>query len=265
MENVLLDQTYVASINMLKQILLNWTITHKIPSDHGFDHYCKVYDHSVGAILENEKKLSPHQQYLILVASLLHDVDDHKIALSTKIMSEVGMNLNDQESVIEIVDLVSCSKNGNGIVEHQHLWKLIPRDSDRLEALGQIGVDRCYDYTKRKGFPLVAKNTPLPTSREELEEVMKRRTLEEYVTNKGNSESMIDHYYDKLLHLDVLRSENPYLVREAKPRMDIMIEFLLSFNRKIKQMRENFVSKNGSELNLSQIDIIYNLDDFNGL
>lgn len=42
---------------------------------------------------------------------------------------------------------------------------------------------------------------------------------------------MIDHYYDKLLHIGHMQSGNKYLIDKAKDGMQIMIDFVLSFGK----------------------------------
>ena len=54
-----------------------------------------------------------------------------------------------------MVSLVSSSKNGDRIPEDaiNNEWLLYPRYADRLEAIGIIGIERCYQYA------LTSKNT----------------------------------------------------------------------------------------------------------
>jgi hypothetical protein len=56
------------------------------------------------------------------------------------------------EDAVKMIDLVASSKNGNSIPEEalvrpELLWV---RYCDRLEALGTIGVVRCYQYNCEK-------------------------------------------------------------------------------------------------------------------
>ena len=71
-------------------------------------------------------------------------------------------------------------------------------------------------------------STPRATTREELEKIA---TPERFKNYTGKSLSMIDHYYDKLLHLSNMHTQNQYLLNEAKKRHDIMVNFCLEFGR----------------------------------
>ncbi len=182
----------------------------------------------------------------IELAALLHDVDDYKYSSSTSvddhnrdtpypnalsILSAVLRECKehqeiDVERIIYMIDLVSCSQNGNDVpmeiqktssnYEH-HL--LIPRWSDRLEAVGRRGVIRCYQYTLEKGRPLWGEGDPRPKSETEVWDHATPDRFKQYLTrgkckheNKtrnttvssgvtSNEDTMIAHYYDKLLHI----------------------------------------------------------------
>ena len=131
--------------------------------------------------------------------------------------------------IIEMIDLVSCSKNGDS--EPPEPWMAIPRDCDRLEAIGQIGIDRCREFTIHKKAPFHTETTPRAQT---IEDVWKAATPERFdAYMKGvNSISMIDHYYDKLLHIgrpEKLRSQNPYILRQAAKRNDVMASFVVDY------------------------------------
>ena len=91
------------------------------------------------------------------LAALLHDADDRKYFKkdeqnAQKIIEEsledhAAKNLILSES-LEMISYVSASSNGNSIPERaitnpEFLWV---RFSDRLEAIGTIGMVRCYQY-----------------------------------------------------------------------------------------------------------------------
>ncbi|CAK7994550.1 Hypothetical protein POVR1_LOCUS74 [uncultured virus] len=52
------------------------------------------------------------------------------------------------------------------------------------------------------------------------------------------SQSMIDHYYDKLLHIGqprALKSQNSYILLEAEKRNHQMIEYVLTYWKKFDE------------------------------
>ena len=95
------------------------------------------------------------------MAALLHDVCDHKYSNSIKredldsfIYQCVGEDKG--RDVIFIIDNVSFSKEEKirkglaqpiPIPDQLKLYLDIVRDADRLEAIGEIGIERCIAYS----------------------------------------------------------------------------------------------------------------------
>jgi len=118
------------------------------------------------------------------------------------VMQEIGAGDQVVSDALEMIGHVSTSANGNSVPEvalsnPEFLW---PRFCDRLEAIGPIGAVRCYQYNTEIGAPLAVDSTPKPQSERELWEdhVVDERFIN-YQQSGGKSESMMDHYYDKLL------------------------------------------------------------------
>ncbi|TNV75622.1 hypothetical protein FGO68_gene13461 [Halteria grandinella] len=98
---------------------------------------------------------------LLCCAALLHDVCDHKYPQSIKrgdldafIYETVGKEKGGD--VIFIIDNVSWSKEDKArrgeavpVPVPPHLKEYLDavRDADRLEAIGQVGIDRCIAYS----------------------------------------------------------------------------------------------------------------------
>ena len=127
------------------------------------------------------------------------------------------------DQVCEMISYVSASGNGNSVpsscVEKPYL--LWPRWSDRLEAIGTIGMVRCYQYNTECGAPLSCDTTPRPSSADEVWSLVKPERFDNYQKTKV-SDSMMDHYYDKLLHIAVFDKsvvQNSFLVEEAARRV----------------------------------------------
>lgn len=226
--------------------LKTFTEEHKIPHDHGMEHYLTVFNNTNFVSSETRKRISSKRWLAIQLACLLHELDDRKIeellrslvgegpySLAAWFMKKHAPSLTDE--VIEMIDLVAASKNGNSEVKDRDL--AIARDCDRLESIGQIGVKRCYEYTLRKGKPLVCPETPLPITRAQLDEVLKQRPIENYIKSGGKSDSMIDHYMDKLLHLRVMSSGDEGLQAEADKRMEYMFQFFFRTTRVLRLIK----------------------------
>ena len=130
---------------------------------------------------------------------------------------------------LQMISYVSASSNGNTIPEPAKTkpWLLIPRYADRLEALGKIGVIRCWQFTRYIGAKYYTENTPRPTTKEEIKIYA---TPERFAHYKGKSESLMDHVYDKLLHIG-FNSGNKYLDSQVYERMEVMYDLCLYFGR----------------------------------
>lgn len=238
-------------------------------SGHGSSHCEQVLRNAQMALCEFT--LSENDRLAVQLAALLHDVDDSKLFSTTnytnarRILKNLSVDIflgdfisNDNDNddidndnndnsitsdiiddnlVIEMIDLVSCSKNGNSLIEPR--WKLIPRDADRIEALGVIGIKRCYQYNNARNVPLFVSTTPLLTSVEEIEKALDPTRLEKYIACGGKSDSMIDHYYDKLLHIGTLHSGSIYLQNLAQERRLIMMQFLAALSASFKYLQES--------------------------
>lgn len=148
-------------------------------------------------------------------------------------------------TALSIISVVSTSANGNAVPEGIPPWHLIVRHADRLEALGLVGLQRCYDYTIATGRPLALPITLRATSLDDLKQrVAPAARFAAYCgsgpshvswgSGSGKSLSMVDHVYDKLLHIgdpDCFPSadDNSYLNAEAAVRHGVIVNFALAF------------------------------------
>lgn len=223
MEDIIVATAYTILADFLK--------TSKVDKCHGIDHAWKVYEHACIAIqLEN---LSPSERAAIVLAALLHDADDRKFFPKSvdfqnarSICRDVAPEL--EILVIRMISRVSCSKNGNR--SDPTPWLLIPRWCDRIEALGEMGIWRCYVYSMENQRPMMVPEDRLPTSREHLKELANPERFEIYLKSKGTcSASFIGHFYDKLLHLAV-PTGNRYLDEKLAEGHEVLVQFLLKFN-----------------------------------
>jgi uncharacterized protein len=173
------------------------------------------------------------------------------------ICSAVGITPNSMKNIIDMIEWVGCSENGNSIpptiVESKEFFRLIPRWADRLEAVGAIGVVRCYQYGCETNRPLFSKNSPRATTKEEVFACATPERFSRYLLNGGRSEDMISHYYDKLLHIACPPPEivcNSYLEEKVKKSSEELIEVCLHFGKTgevdveyMKNLEKNIMEK----------------------
>ena len=159
---------------------------------HDLDHSLRVYKNAL-AIASNYPEADMD---LISLASLLHDVDDHKL-FQTENNSNARTFLKNQnvpeemiEEIVKIINSVSFSKNKGKTPET--LEAKIVQDADRLDAMGAIGIARTFAYGGKKG-----------------------RSLDDSV----------QHFHDKLLLLrDTLNTDEARDL--ASKRHEFMVKFL---------------------------------------
>lgn len=225
--------------NALKAVE-EWCIKYNIPEDHGLSHAITVAQNAREALSDFE--LTSDQRMAAILAALFHDIEDRKFVPSENlsgtrnILQQLGLNSEAVELVILMIHLVSCSKNGINVDDSYPKWYYIPRDADRVEALGYVGIQRAYyttvGFIKRGKFQTCFFNSDTVRCRDEkeLEQVATENRLKEYM-KIGYSISLIDHFYDKLLHIRRLSSGSRTLQKLADERHCIMVNFVLDFGK----------------------------------
>lgn len=162
---------------------------------HGADHTMRVY-RNAQLIME---KYPEADGYVVSLAALLHDVDDHKLfktennANARTFLEEAGLSADKIDFICHVINAVSFSKNRGKIPEA--IEGKIVQDADRLDAIGAIGIARTFAYGGKVG-----------------------RSLED----------SIKHFYDKLL---LLKDEmNTDAAKElAHKRQEYMTSFLKEY------------------------------------
>ena len=167
---------------------------------HDLEHSLRVY-HTAMKIAAN---YSGCDMTVVALGALLHDVDDHKLfntennANARKFMECNNVTRAKADEICEVINSVSFSKNKDR--DPATLEGKIVRDSDRLDAMGAVGIARTFAYGGKNG-----------------------RSLDD----------SIQHFYDKLLLLkDLLYTE------EAKRMGEERYQFLTGFLEEYKKETE---------------------------
>ena len=142
---------------------------------HDTAHSLRVYKNAL-KIASNEPGCD---LTVVSLASILHDVDDHKIFENENnenaraFLADKGVSSEQIEEICTVINSVSFSRNRGR--KPQSIEGMIVQDADRLDAMGAIGIARTFAYGGEHG-----------------------RSIEE----------SIQHFYDKLLLLkDELNTE----------------------------------------------------------
>lgn len=226
-------------IEWAKLFLKNTLEIAEIDEGHGIDHAMAVLKHAENALLDEKfRNLERDQILAVRLAALLHDADDRKF---------FGKNSNNVANILDsiygatrdngkgikylvyhMISLVSCSKNRNS--KFKDTFMLIPRWADRLEATGDIGIKRAIIYNDFYGREIITPKTPIARDEKQLWDIA---TVDRFEKYKGVSESLLDHMYDKVLHISV-ETGIPYFDEQFKIKEKEVVDFCLEFATKDK-------------------------------
>lgn len=210
---------------------------------HNKQHGICVMSHASNALQFYD--ISEHEKKLVLIAALLHDADDHKLfsqdpdlCINTRcIMTACGHNEEDIHIVMRMINLVSASKNKDTIPDDVPEWYLVPRYADRLEAIGRAGIERTIQYNRTHNMPIYVSTTPLLTVKKDIIEYISNNKIR--YQNYTISDSLIDHFYDKLFHITQFPIRNPYFDQICANALNQMVEFVITESQKILEIGQS--------------------------
>ena len=175
---------------------------------HGIGHIRRVMDNARMIMNEVDGKYS---RSLVLFCCALHDVDDKKL-VSPGEQSRLNKFLLENEypaelcdCVKDIISRVSFSENRGDDGDSLSLEAKIVRDSDRLDALGAVGIARAFAYGGKTDRPMFCTD---------------------------GEKSSEQHFYDKLLILPSLML-TVHAAAEANRRVEFMREFIAELHSEI--------------------------------
>lgn len=176
----------------------------------GHDYY------HIDRVVINAKKILETEEadeFLVELAAWLHDVGDYKLhdgvdkseKLITQFLKSLAIDSSVINRIIEIVSQVSFSKGKIPLsIEAE-----IVQDADRLDAIGAIGIARCFAYGGSKNRILYS---PDPVEKEN---------------------TTVQHFYDKLFKLkDLMNTETAKKI--ALDRHSFMEEYIAQFYNEVQ-------------------------------
>lgn len=162
-------------------------------NSHDFHHILRVVSNA-NRIYSGELEANPSASYdtsTVFLAALLHDVGDHKYAKPgedaeeqiSNVLLERGASPELAKKVQVIVKHVGYThevKNPQSVVDvlKQYPELAIVQDADRLDAIGAVGVGRCFAFggAKGKGRPLAGAIEHFDEKLAKLPDMMKTAT-----------------------------------------------------------------------------------------
>ncbi len=154
---------YVSIYELCKNLLLKYCGDRD--ESHGLQHAQRVLDTAVE--LANDDGTLTRKEYMLLcVTAMLHDFADHKYSEGTDLKQILTSFLyetlgkKDGTLVLNMIEKISFSKevkfgssSWEGLLGKRGLSiRNIVSDSDKIDATGKIGLERCVCYTKHHYF-----------------------------------------------------------------------------------------------------------------
>lgn len=180
------NQLLEATKSFVKETLKN------AEGGHDWFHTERVYNNAL--LISKTEDVSV---YVVQLGALLHDIADSKFhdgdeTVGPKMAREFLFKHNVDSTIIEhvvnIIKHISFKNSLDGKSGFTSKELEVIQDADRLDAIGAIGIARCFNYGGFRNRPLYDPS---------IKPILKI-TKEEY---KNSSSPTINHFYEKLLIL----------------------------------------------------------------
>lgn len=185
---------------------------------HDFFHVERVYKNAL--LIAKDENVD---EFVVSLGALLHDIADSKFHNGDetvgpqKARTFLQSQQVSEEHIIHVENIITniSFKGGNFKQNFKSLELDVIQDADRLDAIGAIGIARCFNYGGFKNRELY--NPEIPPNL--------KMTKEEY---KKSTAPTINHFYEKLLLLkDKMNTTTGKAI--AKERHAYMEMFLNQF------------------------------------
>jgi len=160
-------------------------------SGHDWWHVYRVWKMAQHLAREEEADM-----FVVELAALLHDIADHKFhngddtvgpRIGRQVLVEHKLPDDVVDHVCEII--ATLSYKGAGVTtDMSTIEGRIVQDADRLDAIGAVGIARCFAYGGHKNRPMHVPG----------EDPVLHQSKDSYFKSEGPS---INHFYEKLLLL----------------------------------------------------------------
>lgn len=207
-----------------------------VDCSHDWNHIERVRSNAI-KILEAEQakgRFLNSSPLLIELSALLHDVGDFKYTKDHSagprmvrqfLMKHLDCGINEEliEKVCQIVGNISFRHELDGLSSNLPQELAIVQDADRLDAIGAVGIARCFAFSGAMKRPFYTDSDRHSTNH--------HITADEYnkQAEQGGS-SAVKHFYEKLFKLkDMMKTETGReIAKERDEFMKLFIETIRS-------------------------------------
>ncbi|XP_066374123.1 uncharacterized protein [Miscanthus floridulus] len=194
-------------------------------ASHDAAHALRVRDLALSLAAE-EGLSAPDRLLTVELTALLHDVGDYKytknnvedMSVVETFLQEVGLDEAQKDEIVATIKGMGFKNEvSNKSIVEPTLEFAIVQDADRLDAIGAIGIARCFTYGGSKNSTL---HDPRILPRDNL-------SKEKYMS-KEEKQTSINHFHEKLFKLkDMMKTEAGR--RRAEKRHKFMEDFVAEF------------------------------------
>ncbi|KAK9676451.1 hypothetical protein RND81_11G078200 [Saponaria officinalis] len=193
-------------------------------ASHDASHVFRVRDMALSLAAEEGLSSSPDSMFIVELAALLHDIGDYKYArepseerLIEQFLEEEGIEEDKKMKIVGIVKAMGFKEELSGVKDHAYSLEFgVVQDADRLDAIGAIGIARCFTFGGSRNRILHDPNIKPRLS----------MSKEDYMNKE--KQTTLNHFHEKLLKLkDLMKTQAGR--RRAERRHAFMEEFIEQF------------------------------------
>ncbi|KAH9771669.1 HD domain-containing protein [Citrus sinensis] len=172
----------------------------------------------------SETSPSPSRVRKVELAALLHDIGDYKYLrdpseekIVENFLEDEGLEESKKMRILNIIKKMGFKDEIAGLANAEFSPEFgVVQDADRLDAIGAIGIARCFTFGGSRNRVL---HDPAIKPRSDV-------SKEQYM--KKEEQTTVNHFHEKLLKLkDLMKTEAGQ--RRAEKRHKFMEEFLMEF------------------------------------
>ncbi|XP_004297738.1 PREDICTED: uncharacterized protein LOC101315230 [Fragaria vesca subsp. vesca] len=194
-------------------------------ASHDPSHVWRVRDLAL-SLARQEQVLSsnPDSMHIVELAALLHDIGDYKYLrdpseekLVENFLNDSGIEESKKTKIIKIINGMGFKDELAGLTNSDLPPEFgVVQDADRLDAIGAIGIARCFTFGGSRNRVLHDPN------------IQPRSDLSKEKYMKKEEQTTVNHFHEKLLKLkDLMKTEAGR--KRAEKRHKFMEEFLVEF------------------------------------
>ncbi|KAJ7942679.1 Metal-dependent phosphohydrolase [Quillaja saponaria] len=193
-------------------------------ASHDAAHVWRVRDLALSLAREEGLSSNPDSMEIIELAALLHDIGDYKYLRDPYEENIVENFLKDERiedskktKILSIIKGMGFKKELAGLANGELCQEFgVVQDADRLDAIGAIGIARCFTFGGSRNRVL---HDPAIQPRSDL-------SKEQYM--KKEEQTTVNHFHEKLLKLkDIMKTKAGK--NKAERRHKFMEEFVKEF------------------------------------